>query len=333
MRTPLASLLLVPLLVPFLVSPAPARGDGLDGERLEQLVTRLGAELEQSYIFPDVAKEIAQHLKQRLWDGAYENLSLEAFAARVSADLKAINNDKHLNAFALPQGDAQRSAPPPEERAREEAERGRQTNHGFRKLEILDGNIGYLELLGFTPAEVAGETAVAAMGFFANVDALVIDLRGNGGGHPSMIQLLLSYFFAQPTHINSFQHRGQEQIDQSWTLPHVPGKRLVDVPLYVLTSGRTFSAAEEFSYDLKCLKRATLVGERTGGGAHPGDVHEIDGLLGVFIPDGRAINPVTGTNWEGVGVEPDLAVPSSEALDAALREARKAAAGRRTRRG
>ena len=113
----------------------------------------------------------------------------------------------------------------------------------------------------------------------------------------------------------------------------MPGKRLTDVPLYVLTSGRTFSAAEEFSYDLKCLKRATLVGERTGGGAHPGDVHEIEGLLGVFIPDGRAINPVTGTNWEGVGVEPDLAVAAPQALDAALREAHKAAAGRRTRGG
>lgn len=332
MRTSSLALIAAPLfLAPVTARPLAQGGGELDPERLEPLITAIGAEIEHTYIFADVGAKVAAHLKQRLWDGAYEGLGLEALAGRVNVDLKAINGDKHLNAFPLPQGDAKKPAPPPEERAREEAERGRQTNHGFRKLEILDGNVGYLELTGFASPREAGETAVAAIGFFANVDALIIDLRGNGGGEASMIQLLCSYFFAEPTHINSFEHRGRAQIDQNWTLPHVPGKKLVDVPLYVLTSGRTFSAAEEFTYDLKCLKRATIVGERTGGGAHPGAVHEIEGMLAVFIPDGRAINPVTGTNWEGVGVEPDLAVPAAEALDAALREARRAAAARRAR--
>jgi C-terminal processing protease CtpA/Prc len=135
---------------------------------------------------------------------------------------------------------------------------------------MLDDGIGYLALRQFAPAEVAGDTAVAAMGFFANADALIVDLRQNGGGEPGMIQLLCSYFFAERTHLNSFERRGVTQLEEYWTLPHVPGKRLVDVPIFVLTSGSTFSAAEEFTYDLKCLKRATIVGERTGGGANPG---------------------------------------------------------------
>jgi retinol-binding protein 3 len=325
----LAPLLLASLALPRLRSWPGGQADDLDSARLEHLVTAIGTALEENYIFADVGAKLAQHLKQRLWDGAYEGLSLEALAARISADLKSVNGDKHLNAFPIPQDRGSRPAPSPEERERARIEEGHRSNHGFRKLEILDGNVGYLELNGFASAEVAGETAVAAMGFFANVDALVIDLRGNGGGDPSMLQLLCSYFLAERTLLNSFERRGVAQLEEYWTLPHVPGKKLVDVPIWVLTSGRTFSCAEEFSYDLKNLKRATLVGERTGGGANPGGVQEIDGLIGVFIPDGRAVNPITKTNWEGVGVEPDVAVPAAQALDTALRAARAASAAKK----
>ena len=129
-----------------------------------------------------------------------------------------------------------------------------------------------------------------------------------------MIQLLSSYFFEEITHLNSFELRGQELIKQFWTLPHVPGKKVIDTPLYILTSGRTFSAAEEFTYNMKNLGRATIVGETTGGGAHPGGTHEIGGLLSVFIADGRAINPITGTNCEGTGIPPHVEVPQGDAL-------------------
>ena len=165
------------------------------------------------------------------------------------------------------------------------------------------------------------------MGFLANVDALIIDLRQNGGGSPSMIQLLSSYFFEEPTHLNSFERRGQEQIDQFWTLPHVPGKKLLDVPLFVLTSPSTFSAAEEFTYNMKNLGRATIIGQTTGGGAHPGGTHAVGGLISVFVPDGRAINPITGTNWEGTGIAPHVPVQGTGALDEARRLARKAIVG------
>jgi len=310
---------------------APAQEPKLEGPELEALVQELGAKLEQHYIFPDVARELAEHLRTRLFEGAYEGLELGTLARRIDTDLKQVNQDGHLNAWPMPQGSERRAAPSAAERERAEREERRRGNHGFKKLEILDGNVGYLELTGFAPAELGGETAVGAMAFFANVDALVIDLRQNGGGDPSMIQLLCSYFFAERTLLNRFERRGVAQLEEYWTLPHVPGKKLVDVPIFVLTSSRTFSAAEEFSYDLQNLGRARLIGETTGGGAHPGSTHDIAGKIMVFIPDGRALNPISGTNWEKVGVKPHVAVPASQALAKGLEEARAAAEQRRTR--
>ena len=317
----------VPTLVLAALSliPCPPQEPALEGPALEAVIEELATTLETHYIFPDVARQVAEHLRQRLFEGAYEGLDLNTLAGRISTDLKKVNGDGHLNARPMPQESERRAAPSPEERERAAREQARRTNHGFKKLEILEGNIGYLELTGFAPAEVAGETAVAAMAFFANVDALVIDLRQNGGGDPSMLQLLCSYFFAERTLLNRFERRGVAQLEEYWTLPHVPGKKLVDVPIFLLTSSRTFSCAEEFSYDLQNLQRARLFGETTGGGAHPGSTHDIAGKLIVFIPDGRALNPITGTNWEKVGVKPHVAVPASQALEKALEEARAAA--------
>ena len=186
------------------------------------------------------------------------------------------------------------------------------------RLERLPGNVGYLELHNFHDAKWAGETAVAAMNFLANCDAVIIDLRKNGGGSPSMIQLISSYFFEEPVHLNSFYIRDKDETKQFWSHAHVDGPRMTDVDLYVLTSGLTFSAAEEFTYNMKNLERATIVGETTGGGAHPVRfVRFADLKVGMSLPFGRAINPVTGTNWEGTGIEPDMAVPEGEALETA----------------
>ena len=145
----------------------------------------------------------------------------------------------------------------------------RRENFYFERVERLDGNVGYLDFRQFVDARLAGATAVAAMNFLSNCDAIIIDLRQNGGGEPSMIQLLTSYFFDEPKHINSFYVRYSDSIEQFWTQAYVPGKKMPDVPLYVLTSSYTFSGAEEFTYNLKNLKRATIIGETTGGGAHP----------------------------------------------------------------
>jgi hypothetical protein len=295
----------------------------LEPERIEQLINSLAQLIEQRYIFEDVAKTIGERLRQNLWDGRYEGISLDMLAMRLTEDLRSVNNDLHLRARRVPPEEQTLNEVDPEEAARQQFERARRGNFGFARVEILEGNVGYLDLRGFQNTRIGGETAVAAMGFLANVDALIIDLRQNGGGSPSMVQLLTSYFFAEPTHLNSFQNRGQEQIDQFWTLPHVPGKKLVDTPLFVLTSAGTFSAAEEFTYNLKNLERATIVGQTTGGGAHPGGTHTVEGLMDVFVPDGRAINPITGTNWEGTGIEPHVVVPTGRALDEALRLAQE----------
>jgi hypothetical protein len=172
--------------------------------------------------------------------------------------------------------------------------------------------------------QIAGETAVAAMTFLGNCDAIIFDLRKNGGGEPAMIQLLSTYLFAEPTHLNDLYWRKGDKRDQFWTLPYAPGPRLVNVPVYVLTSAHTFSGAEEFANNLKVLKRATIVGETTGGGANPGEGFPFDPFFWCFIPTGRAVNPTTGSNWEGTGVEPDIKVPEAEALAVAQMEVLKA---------
>ncbi|MEX2114665.1 MAG: S41 family peptidase, partial [Pirellulales bacterium] len=193
------------------------------------------------------------------------------------------------------------------------------------KVERLEGNIGYIQLRGFHPAELGGKAAAEAMQAVADTDALIIDLCTNGGGAPSMVALVCSYLFGpEPVHLNDLYFRPDDRTHQWWTLPYLPGDRYVGKPVYVLTSERTFSAAEEFAYNLKNLKRATIVGETTGGGANPGGRKRLDDHFTMFLPSGRAINPITKTNWEGTGVTPDVAVPAELALKAAQLAALKA---------
>jgi C-terminal processing protease CtpA/Prc len=192
-------------------------------------------------------------------------------------------------------------------------------NYGFTKIERLPGNIGLLEFEAFMPPELAGETVSGAMTFLANTSAMIIDLRNNHGGSPYMVAFLSSYLLEpSPTHLNNLYWRKNDETQQFWSIPYVPGKRFGGTkPLYILTSQGTFSAAEEFAYNLQSIGRATVVGERTGGGAHPGRMHRINREFEVFIPDGRAINPLTKDNWEGVGVRPDIEVPADQAFEIA----------------
>ena len=190
-------------------------------------------------------------------------------------------------------------------------------NYGFEKVERLAGNIGYLDLRGFMPAALARDTGAAAMNLLANSEALIFDLRNNGGGDPEMVAFLTSYLYGPtPVHLNDLYFRPADRTTEFWTLKEVPGRRMPDKDVYIVTSHRTFSAAEEFTYNLKNLKRATIVGENTGG-AHPGGPQKVNDHFAVWVPTGRAINPISKKDWEGDGVQPDVEVPAEKALKTA----------------
>lgn len=299
----------------------------IDADTRTQVIETLLKHLNDHYVFADKAQEMEVVIRERVDAGAYDGIIKGVALAEALTDhLREVSHDKHLHLFysAEPQPIREPRPPTPEEieRWREEMSLA---NFGFQKIERLPGNVGYLELHGFFPAELGGETAVAAMNVLAHTSALIIDLRKNGGGSPAMVALISSYLFDEPTHLNSLYWREGDRTDQFWTLPFVPGKRYgKHKPVYVLTSNYTFSGAEEFTYNLKNLKRATIIGEVTGGGAHPGGPVSLNEHFGVWIPAGRAINPISQTNWEGTGVTPDIAVPADDALKIAHRAALEA---------
>ena len=288
-------------------------------KNLIQDIIRLARE---KYVYPEAGEKIAAYIQARFESGEYDEVTQGSdLAFSLTNDLRHISNDLHWNVLYRPQGfeyqvDPEKETDP--ERIAYYVETLRKTNFGFERLERLKGNIGYIDLRRFDPSEYAGETAVTAFNFIANCDALIIDLRKNIGGYPSMVQLITSYLYDPvPRHINTFYYRPTDDIQQFWTFPHVPGKRRPDIPVYVLISSVTGSAAEEFTYNLRQMKRATLVGETTLGMAHPVTREVVQGIFDVNLPYGRPINPITGTNWEGTGVEPHINVPAEEALKTA----------------
>ena len=274
------------------------------------------AKLNELYVFPETAKKMEEAVRARQKKGEYDSVTDgEAFATRLTENFQEVSHDKHLRVDFSPAPMPERKEGPPDADARARYRKHMERmNCGFDKVEILGGNLGYVKFDMFADPEVCGPTAVAAMNFLGNVDAIIFDLRENGGGDPKMIALLSTYLFSEPTHLNDLWERKGDATHQYWTLPYVPGKRLDGKPAYVLTSARTFSGAEEFSYNLKNLKRATIIGETTGGGAHPVSGHRIDDHFMIGVPFARAINPISKTNWEGTGVEPDVKVPAAEAL-------------------
>ena len=274
------------------------------------------AKLSDYYVFPEVAKKMADTLRARIKRSDYDAITNGmTFANVLTRDLQDVSHDKHLRVNFNPGRFPDPSNGPPPDAAERYRRQMDAVNCGFVRAEQLQGNVGYLKFNMFADPDVCGPTAVAAMNFLASTDALIFDLRENGGGDPKMIALLCSYLFDDMTHLNDLWTRKTGSTQQFWTLPYVPGRRFGGTkPIYVLTSNRTFSGGEEFTYDLKNLKRATIVGETTGGGAHPVSGHRIDEHFMIGVPFARAINPISQTNWEGVGVEPDVKVPAAEAL-------------------
>lgn len=295
---------------------APAQAQPMTADARAAAVEAACKTLEENYVYPEVAKKMAASVRGKLKAGEYESLKDDAaFARRLTEDLRAISHDLHLGVRVQPDegtshgGGGLMAA-------------GAGENYLFRKAEVLPGNIGYLRFDGFLWNDDARKKAASAMEFLADTDAVIFDVRGNGGGEPEMIRYLTTYLFEEPVHLNDMIDRNGKVVQEFWTLKEFAGRKFrKNVPVFVLTSNRTFSGAEEFSYNLKCLKRATLIGETTGGGAHPVRPERLSNRLVLGVPFMRACNPITKTNWEGTGVEPDIAVPADQALDRAIEEA------------
>jgi hypothetical protein len=286
----------------------------------DEVIRAIAARFETTYVMPDVAARVRPELEKRIQAGAYREIpDGQAFADALTRDLRAITADQHVRVGYSkepfpPMNEAPQSPSP---RSADDTRRQMAAlNYGFLKVERLPGNIGFLDLDFFADPELGGATAAAAMSFVAETDALIVDLRFNGGGNSRMVALLASYLFdSDPQHLNDIVVPRENLLKQSWTVPHVAGRRFGRAkPVYILTSAKTFSAAEEFAYDLQALGRATIVGEKTRGGANPSGRFRISDHYAVIVPTAQAVNPHTKSNWEGTGVVPELAIPAGDAL-------------------
>jgi len=290
-----------------------------DARRADRLLEAAAGSV-GDYVFPDKLPALKKAIQSLIGDKELASIhSSNQFADRVTDKLHESVHDRHLRlkfSFkAIPEPGAAKKESPRESAARRarEAAEDADDNYGFDATEVLPGNIGYLKLHEFKDASSGGATAVAAMSFLAHTRALIFDVRDNRGGDPGMILLILSYLFEQPTHVNDIYWRPDDSTGQFWTSAYVNGSRYPG-DVYVLIGPKTFSAAEEFAYDLQAQKRAVVVGQPSGGGAHPITIHRLDDHFLLLVPSGRAINPVTKTDWEGTGVKPDVACAAESAL-------------------
>jgi hypothetical protein len=282
------------------------------------------ANLRNDYVYPDIARKMVDALLASEKRGDYDTLPYgAALADALTMQLRDLSHDKHLRVIysrtATP--DDPRRRPPPEIIARYRKDMQDQ-NCTFEKIQILPHNIGYLKLNAFPDPSICQATATSAMATLNHANAIIFDLRDNHGGSPRMVALMATFLFDHATHLTDLYNRPENSTEQSWTLPPIPGNKLADKPAFVLTSASTFSGGEEFCYDLKMLKRATLVGETTAGGAHLTALHRIDDHFSIDVPFGRPINPISKTDWEGTGVAPDVKVNAADALATAENLAR-----------
>jgi hypothetical protein len=294
----------------------------IDADTKAEVVNKVAGFMKDYYYSPKTGEKMGNHINRQHKKGEYDSYTdVKEFCRKLTADLREICHDRHIFVFYSPEEAAEVAAKNnllPEEKIKKIEqrmfERNRKVNFGFHKVEILKGNIGYLDLRQFSNPDYAGETAIGVMHFISHADAVIVDLRKNGGGSEEMVSLLCSYFVPKRVHLINSYYRPDNKTMQFWTFPYIPGKRMPDVDLYILTSSRSFSAAEEFAFDMKHLKRGIIVGETTKGGAHPVDVKIVKGSILTQISIGESFHPDTKANWEGIGVEPHVKVPEKDAL-------------------
>jgi C-terminal processing protease CtpA/Prc len=282
---------------------------------VEAVIERLTA----LYIFPERSAQAATLLRANLEAGAYNLTVGPDLCACLSADLFETCADKHLRLIWHEEAEASQDE---ESLVAALREQFRLENHGIRSARRLPGNVGMVELTIIPEAASAGPAICAAMQLVQHTHALILDLRDTRGGAPDGVTFLCSFLFADgEIHLSDIVEGPNGPTRQYWTAAYVPGPRYVDRPVYVLTSASTFSGGESLAYDLQALGRATIVGEVTRGGAHPSTVLSLFEHIELRLPVARALSPVTGGNWESVGVQPDIAVPASDAFTVAHRAA------------
>jgi hypothetical protein len=286
------------------------------------LIDSIQSALLREYIFPEKAKLMADRLKSQLKNGAYKSLKDPAqIKTQLEDDIKSAHKDGHLHLNYDPGFAEQLLHPQPAMHKHNDSVELRQEraeNFLFNRVEILNGNIGYIQFRGFSNLiKEAKPTITSVFTFVKNTDAVIIDLRRNGGGSPWMVKQLASYFVKERTHLNDIYERKKNKTMEFWADPKDADSVILSMPVYILTSKRTFSAAEDFTYAMQTIKRATIVGETTGGGAHPTRPIAIGQGYVMNVPFARSINPITKTDWEGTGVVPDVPVSANDALDKA----------------
>jgi hypothetical protein len=289
----------------------------LDTVERQRVVAAAVAILRKDYIDRENGQKMADALQVHEKSGDYDGVTDgEAFAGLLTRQMREISPDRHLTlVYSQDSFPPSPTDPTPEELARY-AERMKQQNCSFEKVEILPNDIGYLKLNSFADLSVCRATTANVMASVNHANAIIYDLRDNRGGEPAMVAFMAAYLFDHPEY---WYNPRDNTTEQSWTRSPVPGNRLADKPVYVLTSTSTSSGAEQFCYDLKVLKRATLVGETTGGAAHAGVWHRIDDHFGMGVPATRALNPFSKFDWAEIGVEPDVKVKAADALQAAVK--------------
>ena len=282
---------------------------------VKKLIDSIEIALNNNYIFPDKAKEITGYLKSQLKKKAYAALlDPNILSGQLKTDIYKIHRDPHMHVIYNP--DMVKDMKIRKEPAESELMKmDKENNYTFKKAEVLPGNIGYLLFNGFVNYTDESKPIISsAMKFLANTNALIIDLRNNGGGDPKMVNYIESFFFKDKVHMNDIVNRPTNDTTVFYTNPELTGGVTLSMPVYILTSSRTFSAAEDFSYGMQTVKRATIVGETTGGGAHPTEPYSVGQGFVAFIPFARSLNPITKTDWEGTGVVPDVKVAEGDAL-------------------
>jgi C-terminal processing protease CtpA/Prc len=292
----------------------------MDQHEVSRVVHEVQALAEARYVYAAIGAQVAQVLATGLAEGRYP-AGERQLAEAVTAELQSVNGDKHLRLLYHDQPIGPRAPGDDAEEYAAVARWAQQTCGGVASVQRLAGNVGYLDLQPILfPAVIGGELITAAMSLVAATEALIIDVRQCLGGEPAMAVFLISYLWDHdPVQLTGLQERQDDRLRQSWTLPYVPGRRFGKTkPVYVLTSATTFSGGEQLAYDLQQLRRAVIIGETTRGGGHAREGFRVHPHLEATISVAAAVNPVSGTSWEGTGVTPDIQIPAAQARDKAL---------------